>query len=302
MEAEASLVYAEQMTALSDLSVVLSNVRNPMEVPIAVTARFSLLVQAAPQWFGLRGERALAASDISVQVGERGVDAALASGLVALAPRAARLPPRDTAQTYLTWAAVLAGAAGTVTKQLAERFRIEAHLNKPLQSAPPHVRRAVGVAAAFLSGATVLVLEDPLDGLPLDVAEEFTRVLSVALVDRRVLWLAPRVSPGSALAEACGEALWFAGAACVYRRRAEDLGSLAESDACVLSLRGPAEAFTERLSADGVEHARIASAVSGDSSTTTWKVHTRETWRVFSAAADVGATITELRPLASTFG
>lgn len=295
MEGAPLLVYAEQMQVAQDVSVVLKNAREPSAAAITLgdSPRITVLVQAAPQWFGVRGAEGLAISDIRVDVGGRSIDRALASGQLALAPLDLRLPLRESARTYLSWAAILAGMQVSAASQaLAQRFGFGAYLDKPLQSAPPHIRRAVVVAAAFLSGAQLLVLEDPLDGLPADVAEEFTQVLARALQGRRVLWLAPRIDAASPLASSCEEALWFHGSACVHRGPPS---ALSASDTYILSLRGPGDAFTDRLSADGVVATAIATGTS--TSTSTWSVRTRETWRIFSAAGDVGATVTSLKPL-----
>lgn len=273
-------------------SVVLTNVRNP-DTSLVLEGPFSVLVHAAPHWFGLRGDVGLTVSEMRVRVGGRSVPEALSAGELALAPLSMRLPERDTAATYLSWAAVLAGTPSAASRELAARFGISAFFDKPLRSVPPHVRRAVCIASAFLSGANTLVIEDPLDGLPADVAEEFTRVLVSALSGRRVVWLAPRLSLATALSTSCTEAIWFHGPHCI--RRGKPAAESDGADQSLLSVRGQGEAFTERLSADGVE----ISPVSSDSQTSTWLIRTRETWRIFAAASDVGATVTELRPLLS---
>lgn len=284
-EREASAVHAAQ-------SVVLSPVRDSHE-SIALEGALIVVVHAAPNWFGLRGEAGLAISEMHVRVGGREVKEALAAGLLALAPLSQRLPENESPATYLSWAAVLAGTPAAASRDLGARFGIASFFDKPLRSAPPHVRHAVCIASAFLSGAPTLVVEDPLDGLPVDVAEEFTRVLLSALSSRSVVWLAPRLSLATALATSCSEAVWFHGSHCL--RRGKPSAEAEGADTSVLSVRGPSDAFAERLSADGVE----VSAISHDTQTSTWLVRTRETWRIFAAASDVGATVTELRPLLS---
>lgn len=286
------------MRASSDLPVVLGNVRNPSAAAITLSpsARLTVLVNAAPQWFGLRGPEGLAVSDISVRVGERGEDfaRALSSTRVAIAPLGLPLPAgsRDTAETYLSWATTLSGATKLRSSDLAKRLGLAPFLNKPLRTVPPHVRRAVIVATAALTDAPILVLEDPLDALPADVAEEFTRVLVAALAERRVLWLAPRLDGDTELAAACDEALWFHGSACTFRGKAASAsGASGAADAYVVSLHGPSLAFSERLTADGVAVNMLSTA----DAESTCSVRTRETWRIFSAAADVGAAITSLR-------
>ncbi|MFO0665020.1 MAG: hypothetical protein U0174_13785 [Polyangiaceae bacterium] len=273
----------------AQVSVVLTSRRGKSMPPVALEAGFSVLVNAAPLWFGLRDEAALALSDMDVQVGGRGVAAALAAGELGIAPIDLRLPDRETPATYLAMASVLDGRS-TPPRDLARRFGFEPMLASPIGKVPPHVRRAIGIATAYQTGAKVLVLEDPLDGLPVDVAEEFTRVLANALAGRQVLWLAPRLAPSMALSSIAGEALWFHGTACVKRGKAD---AATAGDACRVSVVGSASAFSERLGADGV----ACSPISEDAQTSTWLVHTRATWRIFAAAADVGATVTELEPL-----
>ncbi len=74
----------------------------------------------------------------------------------------APLPEAFTVATYLAWAARLGEAARKPTADEAlRRFHLEASGREPIASLARPLRRALSLAGAFVSGARILVMEDP---------------------------------------------------------------------------------------------------------------------------------------------
>lgn len=147
----------------------------------------------------------------------RGVAAAEATarGVVAGAPMDPPLPPRWTVAEYVQWSARLAGvpasAARTNARAAIARLQLDAMARTELAKLvphAPHARRATVVAAALATGAEVIALEDPLGGLPDELAVAYAKVLGEALGDGRA-WIvfAPCMPLTSPLAQRADEAL-----------------------------------------------------------------------------------------------
>jgi ABC-type multidrug transport system ATPase subunit len=72
---------------------------------------------------------------------------------------------------------------------------------------PPHARRGLVLAAAVATGAPVLVVEDPLNGLPEDVGHSFAQIMLDGLRDRAWIVFAARTPLTSPLALQADEAV-----------------------------------------------------------------------------------------------
>ena len=190
----------------------------------------------------------------------RGVAArdAAARGIVAGADAEPPVPPRWTVSEYVSWSARLAGvpaasARGGTDAALA-KLQLGTMARTPLSRLVPHARRATIVAAALATGAEVIVLEDPLGGLPDEVALTYAKVLADALADRAWLVFAPRMPLASPLTQTSDEAI------VATALRVEAQGAPAELAAAqrrfVARMSGPVDAIAPALAARGgkVEH------------------------------------------------
>jgi ABC-2 type transport system ATP-binding protein len=143
----------------------------------------------------------------------RGVPAgeAVLRGGVAGAPHDPPLPPRWTVAEYVEWSARLGGLGAADARESSERAITKLQLG-PLAKTPtsqlvPHARRATVVAAALATRASILVLDDPLGGLPDDSSVTYARVLADALQDLSWVVFAPRIPLASPLTERADEAI-----------------------------------------------------------------------------------------------
>ena len=145
----------------------------------------------------------------------RGIPAADAALRVTIAGAAMDppLPPRWTVLEYLTWSARLSGVphveAGPSAARAIERLKLGPMGKTPLAKLVPHARRATVVGAALATYAEVIALDDPLGGLPDEVADAYGSVLVEALDDRAWIVFAPRMPLASPLGAAADEALVF---------------------------------------------------------------------------------------------
>lgn len=139
------------------------------------------------------------------------VDEAVGYGLIAGVPLDPPLPPRWTVHEYVTWSARLSGAPESETKGAAdaalERLKLGPMAKKLLHTLVPHARRATVTAAALAASTEVLALEDPLGGLPEEIAATYGAMLVEAIADRAWIVFAPRVALTSHLARRAEDAL-----------------------------------------------------------------------------------------------
>lgn len=145
----------------------------------------------------------------SLEVRGRAPADAVRAALVAGAAHEPPLPPKWKLGEYVAWSARLAGAtspARRAAEAIAE-LKLDALATTPLGKLVPHARRAAVVASALATGAETLLLEDPLGGLPDDLATAFAELLVGALASRSWLVFAPRMPLGLALAGAADEAI-----------------------------------------------------------------------------------------------
>lgn len=226
---------------------------------------------------------------------------AIREGRVACAPLDPPLPRAWTAVQYVTWSARLAGHARTAARALAldalERLQLGRAAAGKLGAAAPATRRGVVLAAAIATGAPMLLVEGPLDGLPETSMRPFARVVSRSLADRRAVLFAARAPLESPLALASDEAVVIDGS------RVESQGPPAEIAAAVTTLalrvHGEAAAFARAVEAAG-GRAMVATGAPPP-------VHVRVELGPLAArdllrlAAESRAVVVELRPLARAF-
>jgi len=170
---------------------------------------------------------------------------AIRAGAAACAPLDPPLPRLWTVAQYVTWSARLAGhgrsAATSLAGEALERLQLASLARTKLGVAPLSVRRGTGVAAAMATGATTLLVEDPLPGLADEAARPFARVLSRALDGRRSAVFAARISLDSPLALAADEALVVDGSRVVAQGAPAEIA--AADRTVVVRLHGNAAAF-----------------------------------------------------------
>ncbi len=186
----------------------------------------------------------------------RGVEPASATKqrLVAGAPLDPPLPPRWTLREYVVWSARLSGLVASDAAKNADdaiaKLQLGAMATTPFaKNTLPHARRAAVVAGAFATGAPLLVLEDPLGGLPEEVAHTFARILVTGLEGKEWIIVAPRVSLTSPLAMTAEEAIVVGG------NHVDAQGAPAEIAAAErrfrLRVHGPIESLAQELAERG---------------------------------------------------
>jgi energy-coupling factor transport system ATP-binding protein len=241
-----------------------------------------------------------------VEHGELQVNGALPrsaarAGGAAAASLDPRLPPEWSVFQYIWWSARLSGLSrsqsqGAVDGAL-DRMQLLGHASTRLRAAPVTVRRGAVISAAIVTGAPLILLEDPLVGLPGDVARSFAHVISAAVEGHMTLIFAGRLALDSPLVLASDEAIILDGS----RVAAQGLPAQIAAGANSFAVRaaGDVGAFMSALGArGGLLH---ASERSGDSARFTvdlGDLGTRDLLRVAEASS---AVVLELRPLAWVF-
>lgn len=164
------------------------------------------------------------------------------------------LPPTWTVREYIQWSARLSGLDKATAKANASdaiaRLQLAALEKAPLLGLPPHAKRGLVLAAAVATSAPVLVVEDPLTGLPEDVARSFAKIFLDALRDRAWIVFAARMPLTSPLALHADEAIVASSS------RVEAQGAPAElaaaSSRFVARIHGSMESLTVQLQGRGV--------------------------------------------------
>jgi ABC-2 type transport system ATP-binding protein len=227
--------------------------------------------------------------------------AAVTAVAVAGAPLDPPLPPSWTVRDYVTWSARLAGHPHGTARALAheaiDRMKLGEVAAHKLAAVTAPARRGAVVAAALATGAPVVLVEDPVGGLPDDAARSLARVIVRALADRRTVFFAPRVPLDSPIALAAEEAIVVDGS---HVSGQGDPAEIASRDsAFVLRVAGDARAFVDAVEAQG---GRLLGSP-GDPAQARLTIdlgtlHTRDLLRI---AADSNAVVLELRPLGRAF-
>jgi ABC-type taurine transport system ATPase subunit len=132
-------------------------------------------------------------------------------GVIAGAAMDPPTPPRWTVNEYVLWSGRLAGVPAAALHSSAEaaieKMQLAALAKTEMARLVPHARRATTVAGALATCAEVIALDDPLGGLPDDVASMYATVLADALRDRAWVVFAGRMPLASPLATLADEAI-----------------------------------------------------------------------------------------------
>jgi len=226
---------------------------------------------------------------------------AVRRGLVACAPRDPPMPPAWTVHQYVTWSARLVGHARATARQLADdsiaRLALGPIAHAKLGGAAPGTRRGTVLAAAVATGAAGMLLEDPLLGLPDEVARPFARVVARLLADRRAIVFAGRLPLESPLALWADEALVVDGSEVVAQGQPAEIAAAERTLA--LRVRGDVEAFARGVeAAGGVVVVHRAAPTAARVRVQLGPLAARDLLRI---AAEAEAVVVELRPLAGAF-
>jgi ABC-type multidrug transport system ATPase subunit len=226
---------------------------------------------------------------------------AVREGLAAGAPVDPPLPPRWTVVQYVTWSARLVGHARSDASDLAAdalaRMSLAPAAAGKLGKMPLPVRRATVIAAALATDAKLIVLEDPMTGLPPPSVGQFARVLVRALGDRRVMLFAGRMRLESPLALDADEAVVVCGSQVAAQGAPAEIA--AAERAFAVRLAGDARAFADVLQKEG---ARVLRGLDGGSPTRgSVDLGPLATHDVLRIAAASSAIVLELRPIALAF-
>jgi ABC-type multidrug transport system ATPase subunit len=227
--------------------------------------------------------------------------AALEAGTVAGAALDPPLPSTWTVRHYVTWSARLAGHPSGTARALAgeaiERMKLGELATQKLAGVPAAGRRGTVIAAAIATGAPVVLVEDPVGGLPDEAGRSFARVIVRALADRRSLFFAARLPLDSPIALAADEAIVIDGPRVGGQGDPAEIA--AKDSAFVLRVSGDARAFVDAVEAQG---GRLLGSP-GDPALARLTIdlgalRTRDLLRI---AADSNAVVLELRPLGRAF-
>ncbi len=245
------------------------------------------------------GLRRPARGEISVE--GRTPSTAIREGLAASAPLDPPLPPKWTALHYVAWSAALAGqpraTAFAMAIEALARMQIESMGRTRLGPASLSVRRAVVLAAALATGASTLLLEDPLAGLSGETAHVFARALARAFEGLRTATFAARIALESPLALAADEAVVIDGSHLAAQGAPAEIA--AAEGAFALRVQGNVDAFRCAVEAQGGR-----AVVAKDAP---FPVHVRVDLGPLLArdllriAAETDVVVMELRPLGRAF-
>jgi ABC-type multidrug transport system ATPase subunit len=230
---------------------------------------------------------------------------ALRAGAMAGAPLDPPLPAAWTLLDYVRWSARLAGYARGTANALAEdaleRLKLAALAKKKLGMVTATARRGAVIAAALATGAPILLVDDPVAGLPADAARSFARIVVRALDDRRAVLFAGRVALDSPIALAADEAILVDGSRVVAQGAPAEIAT--RESAFVLRVGGDARAFMSAALARGV---RILGSgddpgracITVDLGVDPGALRVLD---LLAIAASSNAVVLELRPLARAF-
>jgi ABC-type multidrug transport system ATPase subunit len=225
-------------------------------------------------------------------VGQSPIEAQ-AQNRIAVARMDATVPETLTIIEYLSISARLASTSHSDAKAKVrttlETFALTSVETRSVKSMPTHVQHAVKIAAAHATGAALLLIDDPLAGLPADSRDALGRILKAALRDVQWVLFADAARPGSELWDAVEECVVFRSGEFVAHATMDELR---RSRAVSVTVAGDREAFAAAL--------KLLDVRAEPRSSGTWVVDlgTRETARVlFEAAASAGAYVIDMSPL-----
>jgi energy-coupling factor transporter ATP-binding protein EcfA2 len=201
-----------------------------------------------------------------------------------------------TALEYVAWSARLVGHsrgdARAQAEHAIERMKLTSTAKTPLARLAPQVRRGVVVAAAVATGARAIALEDPLGGLPEEVARAWARMLVASLEDLSWVVFAPRVPLTSPLALHAEEAVVVSGARLDAQGQPAEIAALERR--FVAHVHGPVEALGPRLSERG---ARLEGHAAGGSRIVVDLGASLTTSELLGVLRDAGVVVVELYPV-----
>jgi hypothetical protein len=179
-----------------------------------------------------------------------------------------------------------------------ERLGLRAHASEPLGRATLAVKRATSIAAAFATGARVVVIEDPSPSLEDEAAAALMKVAANALEGRAWILFAARAPLSSPLVASAGEAIVLAGSTVADRGPPALLATRARRYA--VDVHGAGEALVRAVKARGASVESVV-AVPGSARFVLELPEGGTTRDLFVCAAEVGAVVVELRPIARAF-
>jgi ABC-2 type transport system ATP-binding protein len=223
--------------------------------------------------------------------------ASVAQGLSAGAPLDPPVPLSWTAREYVSQSSRLAGHARAEardrTGDAMSKLKLEEMSAVPMRTLSAHARRAIVVAAALATGASTLLLEDPLRGLPSETARSFARILVRATADVATVVFAARISLASPLATDADEAVVIHGSRVVGQGAPGEVAARDRTYALRVGGRGAAFArLAEERGARVVGQGAHWTLDLGES------LGTRD---IFEVAAASDTVVLELHPLAQSF-
>lgn len=264
------------------------------------TGEWVLVLGAARALFeAAAGLRSVERGSIRIE-GQAPIEA-IRQGTAATAPLEPPLPPRWTPSEYARWSASLAGHKTGVAKSMSAealaRLELKPFADIRLSRTTSAVRRATVVAAALATGATTILLEDPLTDLSSEIRRPFARTLARALTGRRVAFFAAHVALESPVGLAADEAIVLDGSEVAHQGPPAQLA--ASERVLALRIAGNAEAFATAICAAGA----TLLAPLGASMPTTLRLDagplaTRDVLRI---ALECRAVILEVHPIARAF-
>jgi ABC-type taurine transport system ATPase subunit len=270
------------------------------------TGEHLLVLGAAGALFeAAAGLRAVARGELRVE-GLPPIEAVRA-GVAAGAPLDPPMPPRWTILHYVTWSARLAGHPRRAAKELAaealSRMKLTPVAQTKLGRATVPVRRGTVLAAALATGATTILIEDPIAGLAPEAGPALARAVVGAIADRRTVVFAGRMRLESPLALRADEAIAVFGSDVAAQGAPAEIAALDRGFA--LRINGDLRAFADavmarggRLLASPDASALARTAVATHIGVDLGPLATRDLLRI---AADSNAVVLELRPIGHAF-
>jgi ABC-type multidrug transport system ATPase subunit len=237
------------------------------------------------------GLRPVAGGTLEV-LGESPRDA-LHGGRTALARMDATLPANASVRAYLTMSAQLSrvsiDTAASAVEEAIEQFSLTTLANLPAARLLTPVQRAIRIAAAFVTGAELLLFDDPTVGLPDDVAFGLGNALVAILRKRKYIVFSGGFSPRQPLWLDADETVLFRGGAFAAHATPNELG---RTRAVSVVAVGDLQRFESALTAQD-----FRSETRGEGR---WLIDlgtARTTHELLKLAHESGASLIELSPL-----
>ncbi|HXX68466.1 MAG TPA: hypothetical protein VEK07_14855 [Polyangiaceae bacterium] len=291
------------MTPLLETSALRIDVAGTVAIDglsLSSTGEWVLVLGGARALFeAVSGLRAIERGQVRVEGCSPSV--AIRQGVAASAPLDPLLPLRWTPRSYARWSASLAGHPSGVAKSMAAealaRLDLQSFADARLSGATAPVRRATVIAAALATGATTLLVEDPLTDLAEPMRRPFARTVVRALAGRRIAFFGAHVALESPVGLAADEAIVINGSDVAQQGPPAQLA--ASERALALRVAGNTAAFATAVCAAG---ATLLGPVDGSQETRlridAGPLATRDVLRI---ALECRAVVLEVHPIARAF-